>query len=206
MTGWTMPGGRAELPGRHVDAPAAETWLVRRLNPTAFAQTMLVICLALVLWPATFGGRFGIVMVAGTSMEPTYVLGDAVITWQQPVEIGDVILYRVPEGDFGAGNPVIHRVVGGSRSGWVTQGDNSKAPDEWVPANSEVLGVARFHIPFGGRVLAVMRSWLFIALMGGVATGLLLWPDARDDEQVDPRSIRTRSTRRGRHAPGRRLA
>lgn len=131
-------------------------------------------------------------LVAGNSMEPTYMLGDAVVTWTGPVQVGDAVLFRVPEGDFGAGNPVIHRIVGGDSSGWVTQGDNSYSPDTWTISNSDILGVAKFQIPFGGRVVAVLKSWLVIAVLGGLAVALLLWPDKEEDAKPSRR-------RRGRH-------
>ena len=189
MTGIALPRVRAHLPGRHVNTTSRATRLVRQLNAAAFLQTMLVVCLIFVIWPSTFGGRFGMVMVAGNSMEPTYMLGDAVLIWKQPVEVGDTIVYRVPEGDFGEGSPVIHRVVGGNGSAWITQGDGKASPDTWTPSNSDVLGVARFHIPLGGRVMAVMRSWLFITILGGIAAGLLFWPQSEPDQD----------NRRGRH-------
>jgi len=166
--------------GRHVDVSNAAGWLTQRLNPPALVQTMLIVCLILVLWPAQFGGNFAMTLVAGNSMEPTYMLGDAVVTWTDPVRIGDTVLFRVPEGGFGAGNPVIHRIVGGDSTGWVTQGDNSYSPDPWTIINSDILGVAKFHVPFGGRVVAVLKSWLVIAILGGLAVGLLLWPDSEE--------------------------
>jgi signal peptidase len=165
------------LRGRHLDASRPVEWIVRDFDPGSFMQWMLVLCLALTLWPATLGGRFGMVMVAGNSMEPTYELGDAVITWREEVRVGDVILYQVPKGGIGEGNPVIHRVVGGGPGGWVTRGDNAAQPDSWTPSNRDVLGVAKVVIPLGGRVLALMRSWLFVATLGGLAAGLLLWPE-----------------------------
>jgi signal peptidase len=144
-----------------------------------FLQWALVIVLALVVWPSSLGGRLGLVMVAGTSMEPTYQLGDAVIAWRQPVDIGDIVLYKIPEGSTGEGKTVIHRVVGGNGDRWVTQGDNSEFPDNWHPSNRDVLGVARMKVPLGGEVLRFVRSWWFIAAMGGGAVGLLLWPEGK---------------------------
>jgi len=190
MTGLTLSRSRTAVPGRHLDSGSVAGRVTQRINPLTFFQTMLVVCLLLALWPTSFGGRFGMVMVAGNSMEPTFALGDAVVIWREPVQIGDVILFRVPEGQTGAGNSIIHRVVGGDGRGWVTQGDNSSSPDNWNPTNSDVMGVARFWIPLGGRVLAVMGSWLLIAALGGLAAGLLLWPEPRDEKS---------SARRGRH-------
>ena len=149
---------------------------------------MLVICLILALWPTALGGRFGVVMVAGPSMEPTYMLGDAVISWKQPAEVGDVIVFEVPKGEFGEGNPVIHRIVGSDQSGWITQGDNMEFPDGWNPNQQDLVGVAKFHIPRGGRLLAIMKSWLFVSVIGGVAVLLLFWPDKYGGK-----------TRKGRH-------
>lgn len=191
MTGVTLPRSRnTGLTGRHVDVSTAAGWLTKRLNPAAFVQTMLIICLLLIIWPAQFGGRFAMTIVAGNSMEPTYNLGDAVITWKESVEVGDPILFIIPQGQPGEGNPVIHRVIGGDSTGWETQGDNSAAPDRWTPSIRDVLGVAQFHIPLGGRVVAIFKSWLFIALMGGLAAGLLLWPHYGEEEP---------KRRRGRH-------
>lgn len=174
--------------GRHIDPSRPLDWLTRHLDPIGFVQWMLVIVLALALWPASLGGRMGLVMVAGHSMEPTYQLGDAVVAWREPVEVGDIILYKIPEGSPGAGKTVIHRVVGGDGNGWVTQGDNMDYPDDWYPSNLDVLGVARWKIPLGGEVLSVVRSWWFIAALGGLAALLFLWPDAGAEER-----------RRGRH-------
>ena len=167
-----------KVTGRHIDTSRPAGWLTRHLNPIGFVQWMVVIVLALVLWPSTLGGRLGLVMVAGNSMEPTYQLGDAVIAWREPVDVGDIILYRIPDGSPGEGKTVIHRVVGGDGNGWVTQGDNSDLPDEWYPSNLDVLGVAKMKVPLGGEVLGFVRSWWFIAAMGGVAVGLLLWPES----------------------------
>jgi len=194
MTGLTLPrSSNSTLPGRHVEVASVSGWLTRRLNPAAFVQVMLVVCLALAIWPASYGGRFSMTIVAGNSMEPTLMLGDAVVTWREPVDLGDDILYRVPEGEFGEGNPVIHRVIGGDRTGWITQGDNSHKEDQWKPASSDVLGVAKFYFPLGGRVLAVMKSWLFIAFLGGVAAALLLWPDSEEEEEPAPKKGRHRA-------------
>jgi len=46
-----------------------------------------------------------------------------------------------------------------------------------------VLGVAEMKIPLGGEVLRVVKSWWFIAAMGGLAMLLFLWPDADAEER-----------------------
>ncbi|MGH8946364.1 MAG: signal peptidase I [Acidimicrobiia bacterium] len=183
--------------GRHL---SERGWPVRvdRLRPALFAQCALLAMVAALVWPASLGGAFGIVAIAGRSMEPTHQLGDVVITWKQPVAVGDVILYRVPAGAAGAGNPVIHRVVGGDPGGWVTQGDNVSLPDPWRPSASDVLGVAEFGLPLDAGVIALLRSWWFVAVTGGIAVALLLWPESKDPD----RSTRGRH-RHPRHSPSR---
>lgn len=174
-----------KLSGRHLDRSRPVDRMTRFLNPWGFVQWMLIVILVLTLWPSTLGGRMGLVMVAGHSMEPTYQLGDAVIAWRGPVEVGDIILYRIPEGSPGEGKTVIHRVVGGDGNGWVTQGDNSDFPDKWYPSNLDVLGVAKTKVPLGGEVLSVVQSWWFIAALGGLAALLFFWPDDDDEPEED---------------------
>jgi signal peptidase I len=160
--------------GRHTRARVAE-----RTGPTPadLLWLMAIACLVWFAWPASFGGRLGLVLVAGTSMEPTYKLGDVAITWKgQPGE-GDVVLYLVPDG-VARGQPVIHRIVGGSPDAWIVQGDNNALPDEWMPATGDVLGVAVVRIPIGGRVLWMLRSPLAVAALAGTAVALWMWPEA----------------------------
>jgi signal peptidase I len=159
--------------GRHT-RPGA----VRTKSPTPADALWLVVLLLVVwlIWPASFGGRLGLVLVAGTSMEPTYRLGDVAITWRSEPGVGDVVLYLVPDG-VARGQPVIHRIVGGTPEAWIAQGDNNARPDEWTPASDDVLGVAVVRIPIGGRVLGMLRSPVAIAALAGTAVALWMWPE-----------------------------
>jgi len=150
-----------------------------RLRPATLARAALIALLITVLWPVQFGGRFAVTIVAGDSMEPTFGRASVVVVWDQTVDVGDTILFRVPEGVPGEGNPVIHRVIDGGESGWVTQGDNTQRPDRWLVSDADVIGVAKFHIPFGGEAIVLMRSWLVIAVLGGLGATLLFWPRDR---------------------------
>lgn len=166
--------------GRHRTREATG---LRLADAVTLIVTLVIVWL---VWPASLGGRLGLVLVAGNSMEPTYSLGDLAITWRMEPEVGDAVLYLVPDGQA-AGQPVIHRIVGGDPSGWITQGDNNANPDEWLPATDHVLGEVVMSVPAGGRALWFLRSPIAVAALAGTAVGLWMWPD--------------REHRRGRHLP-----
>lgn len=136
--------------------------------------------------PAALGGPAAYVVVAGESMLPGLQSGDLVIAQQRPTYgIGDVVVYRVPAGEPGAGASVIHRVVGGSlQDGLVTRGDNTGAPDIWHPGPADVLGAAWFSVPGLGRVVAFVRSPLGLGAVAGfgVFTLLLMWRPGRSGQ------------------------
>src|SRR5438094_6854398 len=121
---------------------------------------------ALLLWfclPQSVGGRAGWVLVSGTSMLPRLHTGDLVLVEHQPsYHDGEVIAYRVPKGQVGAGHVVIHRIIGGSGStGWRMKGDNRTAPDLWYPTNRDVLGAKLLRIRDAWLVLRFLHTPLF---------------------------------------------
>jgi signal peptidase len=132
---------------------------------------------AWLLWPTSLGGQTTLTIVSGHSMEPSYVTGDLVVTRAGTPAVGDIIVYQ-PK-DVG-GARVIHRIVGGNaRDGWIMKGDNNSWLDPWQPKGSEVLGIARLHLPHIGTVARILVSpilWVGLILLAGA---LLLWP--RDD-------------------------
>src|SRR5437763_12887947 len=117
-------------------------------------------------------------MVRGVSMEPTYHTGDLVIARAQPsYSVGDIVAYKVPQGDVGAGLTVIHRIVGGSAgSGYVIQGDNNPAPDDWHPKLANIEGKAWVLIPRGGQLLAFLHAPIpLAALAASVAVSMIVY-------------------------------
>jgi signal peptidase len=144
--------------------------------PQAKAVALVAVQLAFVgvlLWyclPQTFGGRAGWVLVSGTSMLPRFHTGDLVLVEHQSgYHLGEVIAYRVPKGQVGAGHVVIHRIVGGNgRTGWTMQGDNRTAPDLWHPTNHDVIGAKQLRIPDAWFVLRILHMPLLLGLFAGV--------------------------------------
>jgi signal peptidase len=134
--------------------------------------------------PQILGGPASYILVGGTSMEPGLHAGTLVVTTREPAyRVGDVIVYRVPDGDPAAGQNVIHRIVGGDGiAGFVVRGDNTNAPDIWKPTWDQILGRAWLVIPGTEGPLLFLRSPIVLASVMSaaavyVALGLLYRSD-----------------------------
>jgi signal peptidase I len=123
------------------------------------------------LRPQVLGGPASWILVAGESMEPNIHAGSLVIVVSRPAyDVGDVVAYRVPEGNPGAGDNVIHRITGGTAdTGYVVRGDNASGPDMWRPRRSDVVGAAWLVVSDAVPVLLFLRSPILVA---SVAAGL----------------------------------
>jgi signal peptidase len=149
----------------------------------AVVGTLLWFCL-----PQGLGGRASWVLVSGTSMLPRLHTGDLVLVeHRSSYHVGEVIAYRVPEGQVGAGHVVIHRIVGGSgTTGWKMKGDNRTAPDLWHPTNHDVVGAEALRIPDAWLVLRVFHMPVLLALFS--ALGVFLWIALSSDEEPGARA------------------
>lgn len=147
-----------------------------------------VLLACLVTWfsyfrPQFLGGPVEFVGVNGISMSPTLHLGDlAVVEKRASYHLGEIIVYRIPKGDPGAGDLVIHRIVGGSgTAGFVTKGDHNHYTDHfWHPRTQDVIGAVWFHIPRGALVLSKLHDPIVLAVVVAVVTlAVLAWPLTR---------------------------
>jgi len=148
----------------------------RRTRLRGVASYALVVVAAALLWPSSLGGCMTTVVVSGISMEPTYHPGDAVVAWCGSPHAGDVVVYRPSEVE---GVQIIHRIVGGTSAGWVTEGDNNTGVDPFRPTNHDVVGVARLHVPGVGTALHGLTSpfvWVTLVAAGAIT---LVWPGRR---------------------------
>ncbi|HET9614259.1 MAG TPA: signal peptidase I [Candidatus Limnocylindrales bacterium] len=119
----------------------------------------LLVGWALTLRPQLLGGPATFLVVRGMSMLPTYDTGDFVVLERQPAyAIGDVVGYRVPAGEVGAGRIVLHRIVDVSPTGFVVRGDNNDSIDPWTPTASDIAGRLWIDIPGFGRVIAWLHE------------------------------------------------
>lgn len=135
------------------------------------------------LWPTTLGGDTSLVIVSGSSMEPTYFDGDLVIARDIEPSIGDVLVYA-PEALGGA--QVVHRIIGGdAESGWELQGDNNDFVDPYLPTADEVKGVVLVHYANLGRLSELILNPLVWACVLVISIALLLWYSDDCEEEDD---------------------
>ena len=127
--------------------------------------------------PVSLGGSAGYVTVEGVSMIPTYHTGDLIITHKESgYHVGQVIAYRIPQGEVAAGHVVIHRIVGGNATaGYTTRGDNNSYTDLWRPKPSDIVGTPWLLVPRGGRFLFFVRTpWVVAALAALLAVWMIM--------------------------------
>ena len=146
-------------------------------------QLLLLVGFSFLVWPTTLGGRVSYVSVDGISMEPTYQFGDLAVVRSQPrYRVGEPIVYRVPEGEFGAGARVIHRIVGGDASaGFITRGDNKALKDPWRPRARDVVGRVVFVVPNAGAWFGYLARPINVGILcASITVACLLWPRGPD--------------------------
>ena len=124
------------------------------------------------LRPPGLGGDVSYIVVRGTSMLPAIHTGDLVIVRAAP-EYGpdDVVAYRVPDGELGAGQLVIHRILRETDGRFVMQGDNNTEPDPWQPARGDIVGRPWVLVPGIGALLVMVRE---PAILGAIAAALVV--------------------------------
>jgi signal peptidase len=160
---------------------------MRRLALVVLRGALVVIAVttAALVWPLVTGRPSRVIIVSGHSMEPTYHTGDLLLAWPASTyHKGDVMPYRIPADEPGAGGLVIHRVVGRDVDGYVMQGDNNDAPDVWRPTPQDAIGRTVLLVPKVGIALAWIRQPLILAALaaGLVTTTLLLRGGKVSDE------------------------
>lgn len=154
----------------------------RRLR--ALAGWLVVVAAVAALWPASLGGWSSLTVVSGRSMEPALHTGDIVVGWRTgSYDVGDVIVYEVPDGQPGEGHKVIHRITDVGAT-YTTQGDNKASADPWTPTAADVVGRRLFTVPAGAKVLGVLPYLL--AVVAGALITAALWPRRDEPTGVDP--------------------
>ena len=141
------------------------------------ALGLLFVGWALLLRPPSLGGPTTYVVIRGDSMQPTYSTGDLVVARAAPAyAVGDIVAYRVPDGEIGEGVVVVHRIVGGDGiNGYTLRGDHNPSLDPWTPRSGDVVGRAWLELPQAGRIVAFIHQPIAAgALAAGIVISLLL--------------------------------
>jgi len=140
---------------------------VRKLDYVIYALVILLIAYLVVSGPPY-------VVVSSYSMVPSLFPGDLVLVTRNPttINVGDVIVYRVPEGTkppFKPGTLVIHRVVNVVDDELITKGDNNSVPDQpmFVPKLTvdDVYGKAILVIPYVGWVSLTVQGSFHVLIV-----------------------------------------
>lgn len=165
-----------------------------RSRPAALVRSALgvavLVASAAALLPARLGGRTMFVVVQGRSMEPTFHSGDLLFTRRtNAFSVGDVAVYRIPDGEGGAGHLIVHRLQRpldvASAPGdirWEIKGDSRQTPDATQPTSRQLLARPVVNLgPWATRAVIVLP--FLLVLVVGLIVGWLLWPDEPDDTE-----------------------
>ena len=131
----------------------------------------LIVTWAIFLRPTSLGGSATYVLVRGDSMQPTFENGDFLVAYRDSYDVGDIVAYRVPDGEVGAGHLIVHRISAASASGYTMAGDNNPASDPWLIAPSNIAGHVVIRLPAVGLFLAFA---LQPVVAGGIAASLVV--------------------------------
>jgi len=165
-------GGGLFPPGVMI-AASLKRALRRALSFWRLALLGLLGALVFTTFTGIGGSPVRMVVVAGESMLPTLSSGDAVVTLRRSsYDVGDVVAYRVPAGQPGAGTVVIHRIVRATPAGLLLQGDNNGGLDPWTPGQAQIVGERALTIPQLGPVVGFFRTALGAALIAAFVTFL----------------------------------
>lgn len=168
----TSPAPRARSLGsflRHI--------LGTRTGRMAITILALLVALPGLLYvvPALAGADAAFVVLSG-SMVPLFDPGDVIFVDEVPTDslaVGDVVTFRIRPGSE---TLVTHRVLqvldDGDAIRYRTQGDANEDPDPWVVKQEMVVGTYRFHIPYWGLLMTLIRSrtgyFLFVLIPCGL--------------------------------------
>ncbi len=140
----------------------------------AFLSALLLVLVA-AIWmlfaPVQLGGQASYVIVNGSSMEPSYHLGDLVILHQAvDYQLGDAVAYY----DGLIGKYIFHRVIGAHLDRYILKGDNNSWTDSYQPVRQELAGKLWIYIPGAGGAVKWLRTPIYMAIATGLAGVLVM--------------------------------
>lgn len=117
---------------------------------TGIISTMIPVIIVVVVAYLFYNQMIFFAVIGTGSMEPALMTGDLVLIQNIHTEpqTGDIIMFKTNTVLI----PVIHRVVGVSRSGFRTKGDARKRTDDWIVSEDQIRGKA---VVIGGKPVVV---------------------------------------------------
>jgi len=175
-----------------IDRPERRPSRARRRAIQALSLALVLFAAGVwfvLLRPSSLGGPATYVIVAGASMEPGLRSGDLVVAFERDsYAMGDVVVYRVPSAEPGAGTHIVHRIVGGSpHTGFLVKGDAREGADYSRPRTDEIVGKMQLSLPHAGSALVFLRGPLGLAFVAALTTflialGAFAGPSRKPDE------------------------
>lgn len=153
---------------------------------TSLVGLALLGALAYISWPARLGGDAMFVVVRGHSMEPTYEMGDLLYARTGgEFHVGDVAIYRIPEGQQGAGTLVVHRIKKILGNGhFVFQGDNKPTVDDVTPDRADLVAKPVMDLGDLPTRALIVAPIIFTLLAAGLVT-YVFWPGREDEGEAE---------------------
>lgn len=114
--------------------------------------------------------------VTGTSMKPTYEVGDVLLvrpTVPASVHIGDIVVARFA-GSTGHKSLYVHRVVARGDDSWTLRGDNNKQADPVPIRDDQIVGSPAFAMTHGFGEIFTFTQNIFGRIFIGTMFVLLI--------------------------------
>ncbi len=148
-----------------------------------FRGTITTLIILVVLFACYLFGPVRFCYVPSGSMEPNLPTWSfcVVSVWApyEKLEEGDIIVYnRISDG-----LRIVHRVIAVTDEGIVTKGDANRIDDGLSVNRFNYYGKYLFHIPMLGKVIALSRTPVGIAVSGAVILAIFIWLISDDVRQ-----------------------
>ncbi|MCP4435996.1 MAG: signal peptidase I [Actinomycetia bacterium] len=164
----------------------------QRESRRVFSRVAALLCAVVIaaLAVAHASGYLTTVIVAGNSMEPAMHGGDlAIASAPGEYNVGDAVVLVVPEGEPGAGQRVVHRIISTDDGVIRTQGDNRDTADMWAITTADIKGRVAVVLDSAG-LLHFLQNPLVIGGLAAVVTLAFLAPSLAPSGGDQPRRRR----------------
>lgn len=109
------------------------------------------------------GNEYPLVVVEGTSMQPTFYDGDLLLVRgvedKHRVEVLEIIVFYEPRNrDRLIVHRVVNRTISSTTVEFQTKGDNNPTRDPWRVREADLVGVVIGRVPAVGSVILIIQS------------------------------------------------